>query len=174
MSQRSPKSVPSIPTCFPNCFSKSSTSQSSWGCLSQTGPKKQEFPKDVSNCVRLKFSKLWVSKASQSSFSTPSQNQRFPKHVPNRLPRVSQTMTYSHTVSPGGPRGSNSNVVQRSRNNDGIACTTRAVNNTASAKCYCGKLHGRHVENSAVGGSIRVWGQWEARACLCIAQGLRV
>jgi hypothetical protein len=80
----------------------------------------------------------------------------------------------SDTVSPCGPRGSNSNVVQRSSNNDGNACKNHAFNSIASAKCYCGKLYGTYVENSGVGGSVPVWGHWKARACLCIAQGLRV
>jgi hypothetical protein len=78
-------------------------------------------------------------------------SQSVPKVILNPLPKstVSQTcpkQTFSNndvqsdTVSPCGPRGSNSNVVQPSRNNDGIACTNRAFNNSTSAKCYCGKL----------------------------------
>ncbi len=36
--------------------------------------------------VPLKIPKVWVPKASQRPFSIPSQNHRYPKHVPNRLP----------------------------------------------------------------------------------------
>jgi hypothetical protein len=56
---------------------------------------------------------------------------------------VSNNDVQSDTVSPCGPRGSNSNVVQRSPNNDGSACTNRAFNNTARASIIVGSYTGK-------------------------------
>ena len=171
VSQRRPKGIPACPNMFLKMFLKILDIPRLLGCMSQTGPKSRGF-----------------SKTSQTVSHQNSQNYGFPRRPKghsqpppkiNGITNMSQTDfsnndVQSDTVSPCGPRGSNSNVVQRSSNNDGNACTNHAVNNIASAECYCGKLYGTYVENSGVGGSVPVWGQWKARACLCIAQGLRV
>jgi hypothetical protein len=84
--EKCPTGIPACPNKFIKMFLKILDIPKLRECMSQTGPKKQRFLKDVPNCVPLKIPKVWVPKASQRSFSIPSQNHWYPKHVPNRLP----------------------------------------------------------------------------------------
>jgi hypothetical protein len=129
------KHVPKTSRHVPNTFPKIIQFPKLWGSMSQTCPKRQTFPK-----------------LSQTLSQRNSQNRGFPKcprvssqALPKTLlsqtchKRTSQRCPKQRrpVVSRSGPRGSNSNMVQRSRNNNGIACTHRAFSNTARAKYYC-------------------------------------
>jgi hypothetical protein len=91
----------------------------------------------------------------------PFPNPWFPKHVPNKLLKdVPNNDVQSDTVSRCEPRGLHSNMGQPSRNNDGIACTHRAFNNTARANYYCGGSYTGHKPKVVRWGEAPSLGQW--------------
>jgi hypothetical protein len=160
------KDVPKMSRHVPKTFPKSSSSQSSCGTMSQTCLKKMSFPKMPQTLSQLNSQNRVFTKWPRV-YSQFFPNPWFPKDVPNKLLKdVPNNDVQSDTVSRCGPRGLYSNTVQRSRNNDGIACTHRAFNNTARANCYCGRSSTGHKPKVVRWEEASSWGQ-------CIAQGRR-
>jgi hypothetical protein len=168
------KHVPKTSRHVPNTFPKIIQFPKLWGSMSQTCPKRQTFQSCPKLCLK-GIPKIVGSQSVPELAPKPFPKPFFPKHVTSALPKdVPNNDVQSDTVSRSGPRGSNSNMVQRSRNNNGIACTHRAFNNTARAKYYCWGIYTGDTPKLVRWEKASEFGfGYKARACLCIAQSRR-